>query len=315
MEPLNLHGWLPIGIWRSGLGWRVDWCWFGDRALHQPFFRDAVDQALRLPFNQALRRETSLAALDEWRHGSPGLAPSAFVFHASRCGSTLISQMLAQLDSHIVISEPPPLDTLLRAELPQEARVRAIQGLLSAYGQVRRPAESRLVIKLDAWNIGEQALLRQCFPTTPWLFVYRDPLEIAVSHLRRPGMHMVPGMIGPSVLDAGGFTDRESFIARRLGRLLQKGLDRAREFDGLLLNYQELPAAMDGRLGDFFGLTAAQRRAVFACTERHAKQPDQAFQDDVADKRQAASPALVEQVQRWARGPYERLERQRLRGG
>lgn len=315
MDSLNLQGWLPIGIRRSDPGWRVDWCWFGDQPLHQPFFRDAVDQALRLPFNQALRRETPLAALDEWRARCPGLAPSALVFHASRCGSTLISQMLAQLDSHIVVSEPPPLDTLLRAELPPEIRLRAIQGLLSAYGQVRCPGQSRLVIKLDAWNIGELALLRQCFPATPWLFVYRDPLEIAVSHLRRPGMHMVPGMIGPSVLDAGGCTDRESFIARRLGRLLQRGLDGAREFNGLLVNYQELPAAMGGWLGDFFALTTAQRRAAFACTQRHAKQPDQAFQDDVADKRQAATPALVEQVQRWARGPYERLERRRLQGG
>ncbi|MXR28952.1 sulfotransferase family protein, partial [Pseudomonas sp. PICF6] len=67
----------------------------------------------------------------------------------------------------------------------------ALRGLMSAYGQRRRGMEQRLVIKLDAWNIGELALLRECFPDTPWLFVYRDPLEIAVSHWRRPGMHMV----------------------------------------------------------------------------------------------------------------------------
>lgn len=311
MEPLNLQGWLPIGIRRSELGWRVDWCWFGDRALSQPFFRDAVDQALRLPFNQALRRETSLAALESWPEQQPGLVPSAFILHASRCGSTLISQMLAQLASHIVVSEPPPLDTLLRADLPQEIRLRAIRGLLGAYGQARYPGVSQLVVKLDAWNIGELPLLRQCFADTPWLFLYRDPLEIAVSHLRRPGMHMVPGMIGPSVLDAGAFTDRESFIARRLGRLLQCGLDHSRAFDGLLVEYRQLPMAMGGHLGDFFALSADQRRCALACTDRHAKQPDQAFVADAQDKRQAASPALVEQVQRWARGPYERLERRR----
>jgi len=253
MDSLNLQGWLPIGIRRSAPGWRVDWCWFGDRPLHQPFFRDAVDQALRLPFNQALRRETPLAALDEWRARCPGLAPSALVFHASRCGSTLISQMLAQLDSHIVVSEPPPLDTLLRAELPPEIRLRAIQGLLSAYGQVRCPGQSRLVIKLDAWNIGELALLRQCFPATPWLFVYRDPLEIAVSHLRRPGMHMVPGLLGECVLDDDlPFEGREDFIARRLGRLLDAARLHCADFGGLTVNYNELPEAMTGRLARFF---------------------------------------------------------------
>lgn len=311
MEPVNLLGWLPIRIWPADGDWRVDWCWFGDRPLSQPFFGDAVDQALRLPFNQALRRETSLAVLEAWPDQQPGVAPSAFILHASRCGSTLVSQMLAQLDSHIVVSEPPPLDSLLRSDLAPSRRQRAIRGLLGAYGQVRYPGVSQLVVKLDAWNIGELPLLRRCFANTPWLFLYRDPLEIAVSHLRRPGVHMVPGMIGPSVLDAGAFTDRESFIARRLGRLLQCGLDHSRAFDGLLVEYRELPTVMGGHLGDFFALSADQRRCALACTDRHAKQPDQAFVADAQDKRQAASPALIEQVQRWARGPYERLERRR----
>lgn len=68
MEPLNLHGWLPIRIFARQDQWRVDWCWFGDTPLHQPFFREAVDEALRLPFNQAFRRETPLATLSA-RHG------------------------------------------------------------------------------------------------------------------------------------------------------------------------------------------------------------------------------------------------------
>ncbi|MGC5703854.1 sulfotransferase family protein [Pseudomonas sp. NFXW11] len=314
MAALNLQGWLPIRIWRAEpeLDWRVDWCWFGEQALTQPFFRDAVEQALRLPFNQALRRETPLATLDQWRLQSPGLSPGLFIFHASRCGSTLVSQMLAQLESHIVISEPPPLDSLLRGELSVAQRQMALRGLLSAYGQPRRGGESQLVVKLDAWNIGELPWLRQCFPSTPWLFLYRDPLEIAVSHLRRPGMHMVPGLIGPSALDSEPSGERESYIARRLGRLLQRGFDHSREHAGLLLNYQELPAAMDGRLGDFLGLSQAQRSRALACSSWHAKQPEQAFHGDSEDKRQAASAALIEQVQRWARGPYERLERRRL---
>ena len=118
MEDLNLHGWLPIRLWQEAGQWWVDWCWFGDARLSQPFFGDAVEDALRLPFNQAFRRRTPLGALSQWQRQSPGLEPSAFIFHASRCGSTLISQMLAQLDDHIVISEPPPLDTLLRSDLP-----------------------------------------------------------------------------------------------------------------------------------------------------------------------------------------------------
>jgi hypothetical protein len=308
MERLNLDGWLPIRIWQQAGEWQVDWCWFGDTPLHQPFFRDAVEDALRLPFNQAFRRQTPLSALGDWQTARPGLAPSAFIFHASRCGSTLISQMLARLDSHIVVSEPPPLDALLRSGLPPAERRIAIEGLLSAYGQRRLGSEQRLVIKLDAWNIGELPLLRECFPDTPWLFLYRDPLEIAVSHLRRPGMHMVPGMIGASVLDDElPFAGREDFITRRLGRLLQAGLAQCREFGGLAVNYSELPGAMAGRLADFFGLDDVQRGQVFSAVGQHAKQPSEEFVGDSDDKRREASVLLRERVERWARAPYEAL--------
>ncbi|MCP2075574.1 UNVERIFIED_ORG: hypothetical protein J2Y77_005010 [Pseudomonas lini] len=309
MEGLNLDGWLPIRVWQATGQWRVDWCWFGDARLSQPFFGDAVDDALRLPFNQGFRRQTPLSTLGQWQQQRPGLAPSAFIFHASRCGSTLISQMLAQLDDHIVISEAPPLDTLLRSDLPPAERCVALKGLISAYGQRRCGLEQRLVIKLDAWNIGELPLLRECFPDTPWLFVYRDPLEIAVSHLRRPGMHMVPGMIGASVLDDGApLSNQEDFIARRLGRLLQVGLGHCRAFTGLAVNYSELPGAMAGRLAAFFELDDAQRGRAFASVGQHAKQPGQAFASDSEGKRREASPLLRDRLMHWAQGPYEALE-------
>jgi hypothetical protein len=312
MASLNFDGWLPIRIWKDASQWQVDWCWFGDTPLHQPFFRDAVEEALRLPFNQAFRRQTPLSALTDWQALSPGLAPSAFILHASRCGSTLISQMFARLDDHIVISEPPPLDALLRSDLPAVERRAAIAGLLSAYGQRRRGVEQRLVIKLDAWNIGEWPLLHECFSDTPWLFVYRDPLEIAVSHLRRPGMHMVPGMLGECVLDDNlPFEGREDFIARRLGRLLEAGRLHCADFGGLAVNYNELPEAMTGRLARFFRLNVTQREQALAGSAQHAKQPSQAFVADGESKRREASTLLQTQVERCARAPYEALERLR----
>ncbi|WP_454563418.1 sulfotransferase family protein [Pseudomonas sp. AIG] len=313
MERVNFDGWLPIRVWPVDGQWQVDWCWFDDTPLHQPFFRDAVEDALRLPFNQAFRRQTPLTALSAWQAQSPGLVPSAFVLHASRCGSTLISQMLARLDDHIVVSEPPPLDALLRSDLPAGERRAAIIGLLSAYGQPRRGVEKRLVIKLDAWNIGEWPLLQNCFADTPWLFLYRDPLEIAVSHLRRPGMHMVPGMLGECVLEDGlPFEGREDFIARRLGRLLAAGVKHCRDSGGLPVNYSELPKAMAGRLARFFRLNDEQCKQVFAATVQHAKQPSQAFIADGEDKRREASALLRMHVQNYTRAPYEALEKLRL---
>lgn len=313
MSAADLQGWLPIRIWQEQDQWQVDWCWFGRQPLQLPFFSEAVDEALRLPFNQAFRRQTPLAALSDWQRRSPGLRPSAFILHASRCGSTLLSQMLAQLDDHIVLSEPPPLDQLLRSGLASAPLTAALGGLISAYGQRRAGSEQRLVIKLDAWNITELPLLRRCFPDTPWLFLYRDPLEIAVSHLRRAGLHMSPGLIGACGLDGPEpFSGREAFIARRLGRLLQWGLTHGRDLGGVLVNYNELPLAMEGHLADFFQLSAARRQQVFAPVGRHAKQPQQRFAADSADKREEASALLVSEVEQWAREPYRQLEQYRV---
>lgn len=315
----ELQGWLPIRAWLRDGEWRIDWCWFGEQRLTQPFFRDEVDLALRLPFNQAFRRDTSLATLLDWRVASPGIKPTAFIFHASRCGSTWLAQMLARLDSHIVLSEPPPLDQLLRAHYGSPLRgaeqCEAVDAMLSALGQHRDGRASRLVVKLDAWNIHELPLLRRCFPDTPWLFIYRDPLEIAASHLQQPGMHMVPGLIGESPLNLAdeALTPREAFIACRLGRLFQAAAEQHRQHGGLLLNYSELPQALGGSLRAMFGLDAVQVGVALQGSGQNAKRPEQAFVADIQHKRDGASASLREAVSRWAEAPYQVLETLRLR--
>jgi hypothetical protein len=315
----DMHGWLPIRAWLRDGEWRIDWCWFGEQRLTQPFFRDEVDRALRLPFNQAFRRDTPLTALLDWQAASPGVTPSAFIFHASRCGSTLLAQMLARLDSHVVLSEPLPLDQVLRAHYAsplcvaeQEAMVGA---MVSALGQRRDTRASRLAIKLDAWNIYELPLLRRCFPGTPWLFLYRDPLEIAASHLQQPGMHMVPGLLGASPLNLADEAPApyEAFIARRLGRLLQTAAEQHRQYGGVLINYSELPMVLGGSLRAVFGLDAAQIATALEGSGQSAKRPGQAFVADAQAKRDGASASLREAVSRWAAAPYRELEMLRVR--
>lgn len=307
-------GWLPIGI--AAQDQVVDWCWFGEQRLHEPFYRDDVERALRLPFNLAFRRATPLQALLDWQHSSPGLAPRAFIYHASRCGSTLLAQMLASLPSQVMLSEPAPIDSLLRAStgsLPEATRRTALAALLSAFGQRRRAMERSLVVKLDAWNIFELPLLRHCFPTTPWLFLYRDPVEIAVSHLRQPGMHMVPGLLGQSPLDSpeDAGLSRESVIARRLGRLLTQGLQHCQALGGLAVNYTELPAALGSRLQPLFGLSDSEVHSALSMTGRHAKHPHLPFSADSQAKRLNASAALCNELARWADEPYRQLEQLR----
>ena len=53
---------------------------------------------------------------------------------------------------------------------------------------------------MDAWQIHSLPLIRAAFPDTPWVFVYRDPLEVMVSQLARPGTLNIPGALDPEIL-------------------------------------------------------------------------------------------------------------------
>src|SRR6266542_3419017 len=89
------------------------------------------------------------------RHeAQPGLSPSGFIFHMSRCGSTLISQMLAALPQNIVISEAGPIDSLLRTNFhdpsfADDRRPIWFAWVVSALGQRRSGQEQHFFIKFN----------------------------------------------------------------------------------------------------------------------------------------------------------------------
>lgn len=323
VSEVDFTGWLPVRAWQREGDWRLDWCWFGEQRLTRPFFRDDVELALRLPFNQAFRRETGLQALLDWQAASPGLTPTALIFHASRCGSTLMAQMLAALEGNIVLSEPPPLDALLRAHLLEPGAAAQqpawLAALLSAYGQRRRADDRHLFIKLDAWNLFEAPLLQALYPDTPRIFLYRDPLEIVVSQLRQPGMHRVPGLLGPSALDmplddALRLSPAE-YASRTVGAILRQGLVLCREQGAVPVNYSELPDVLWGRLAPLFRLHEADVPALRDIAAFDAKQPSLWFSADTQDKREAADESLRDTVENWAGEAYRALEKWRQTGG
>ena len=115
--PENFVDWLPVRVyWQENRAF-VDWCCVGKEHFREPFFDQTIERLFRQPFNLLFRHQTPIEFLGELSERLPALAPTGFIFHLSRCGSTLISQMLAALDRNIVMSEPPPVDSVLRANL------------------------------------------------------------------------------------------------------------------------------------------------------------------------------------------------------
>ncbi len=48
------------------------------------------------------------------------------------------------------------------------------------------PGEEHFILKLSSPNVVRLHFLRQVFPTAPWVFLYRHPVEVIDSNLLSP---------------------------------------------------------------------------------------------------------------------------------
>ncbi|NVJ04346.1 sulfotransferase family protein [Myxococcus sp. AM001] len=323
----DLEGWVPARIHVDEGQPRVDWCHLGGQRFTDPFFDETLERRLRHPFALLFRHQTSMDALVERHARQPGLPVRGLVFHMSRCGSTLVAQLLAALPRHIVLSEAGPVDTVLRAHqrLPgvtDTQRIEWLRAVVGALGQQRHPEERAVFLKLDAWHILELPLLQRAFPGVPWMFLYRDPVEVMASHQNHRGAHMLPGLLNPAHLglEAGQLEGMpmDEYGARVLAAICDAGLRgyRARTGTARLMDYRQLQPEGLRVLTALFGLepTAEDAPRLRDALERNAKNPVLPFEDDTEEKARRVSSHGRALAELWGRPIHDALEAERLRG-
>lgn len=319
-------GWLPIAVHGAGRPFSVDWCYLGDTPLTDPFFADTIGRVQRLPFNQLFRPQTPLDELPALIAGRPAPRPSGFIFHMSRCGSTLLSQMLAALPGSTVLSEAGPLDTVLQLRfrdpsLTDEARIFWLRAMLSALGAPRGEkgdSAPRLFVKWDAWHALHLPLIRRAFPGVPWIFLYRDPVEVLVSHQRQRGSQMLPAVLPPELFglqsaDLAGM-GLDEYAAHVLAETCAAAL-RHEDEHALYLDYADLPEAGWTSVAVHFGLALpkAEIERMQAVSRWDAKTPALEYRPDRAEKQAEASENLRLQAARRLDALYRELRALRER--
>ena len=177
------------------------------------------------------------------------IKPTLFIFHVSRCGSTLLSQMMAQLPQNIVLSEPMIVDELLKSDLHDQMKRMALTRSLEILGRKRSGIEENLIVKTDCWHLLYLDLIRELFPDTPIVFVIRDPTAILNSHKKMRGRQMVPGLLNIQIVNEPvPAYDLDGYAAKVLERLFTIMLERRNEAS-LLLDYTELPEVLSRVIG------------------------------------------------------------------
>lgn len=315
--------WLPSAVIAGGAELVVEWVHFAGRRLTESFFMDSLQRARPRPINRLMRYRTLLSSFAQGMPSEGLPVPNGFIFHQSRCGSTLVAQMLAAMDDTIVASEPPPLDDLiqwarLRADVPIELRAEVLRAMAGALGRDRIGGSRHYVVKLDCWHTLELPLLRHAFPDTPWIFLYRDPVEILVSHMRMRGVQTVAG----AFIDDFGIADGqampvEDYAARVLAKIAEAAIEHQALGGGMLINYDALPGAVEAQILSHFGIDpdGDARASLRAAGGRDAKAPVQAFSRDIESKHKAATPEVRAAAEAYLAEPYRRLEESRLSAG
>jgi hypothetical protein len=312
--------WTPAQIRWTQSGPLVDWCHLGDLRFTDPFYEQTIDRAMAHPFNLLFRRATPLAAMTE--PTAFELRPAGLIFHMSRCGSTLVSRMLAAVPENVVLSEPGPLDQILRARerlpgLTDAQLVALLRGMTAALGRRRHAEERDLLIKLEGWHVLQFPLIRRAFPDVPWIFLYRDPLEVMASlELERP-RQMMPGgldagLLGLDPASALALTPSD-YGARVLERILEAALAHAAE-GGRLIEYRQLPDAASGDVLAHFGLHygADALARMHEIARFDAKRPAAPYADDSEQKRRRPDAETRDLTERLLAPLHARLETARL---
>jgi hypothetical protein len=316
----SLKGWIPVSARvEDGRLW-ADLCLLEERRFTEPFFDETAGACMREPFHAVFRRRVDAATMAGWLERSRPLPVSGFIFHMSRCGSTLLSQLLAASPENRVMSEPPPVDAALRAGAPgtidDETRIEWLRVIVGMLAQAGIQTEKRFFVKFDSWHASFLPLIVRAFPKVPWIFLIRHPIEVIVSHLRQPGAQMVPGMVGytpPGVDPQSAWqVPRAEYCARVLGGLcesVERELVACPNLPARIVDYSDLHASGEPVIWPHFGMVLGSEwlersSAVFA---RDSKRPTFRFDADSSAKQGAADLEVREAAQRWAMPVWERL--------
>jgi hypothetical protein len=292
---MDAEGWIPCRIVWDQDRPLVDWCYLGGVRFSEPFFHQTMRRVMRRPFSAAFQRR---AAIDEWDDtATPD--PSGLIFHMSRCGSTLISQMLKAIPSVTVFSEPAPVDVVVRAsefriDVSEEQHAKWLRAIVRALGSGFE--QRAYFLKLDCWHAVDLALFRRAFPSVPWIFLYRNPLEVLASHATEPSEWTDRGFLkaerfgfDPAAIPPAALAEyRTHLLVGILRRVLEYGGER----EGHLVNYSQLPEWGWTTLPRLFGVdpSAQEIAAMREVATQDAKRSAFAFAPD-AERKRAGAPA------------------------
>jgi len=199
---------------------------------------------------------------------SKSMKPTGFVFHESRCGSTLVANSLASFDpptTRVYSESPPPITVAKAAQAAIAANpnveadaIRMVQDTLFLMGRTSDMIEERLFFKIQSIGSKSIDIFRKAFPSSPFIYVFRDPVQVMRSHLkgqdtthavctrsrRNPPADLLNHIANSnSIVQKASSLSTEEFCAAHLATLCVAAEKAIQESEGWgrAVNYEALP--------------------------------------------------------------------------
>ncbi|AGA92233.1 hypothetical protein Thimo_3577 [Thioflavicoccus mobilis 8321] len=318
LTELSIPGWIPYDLVTKGTRFWLEWRFIGPIPLRDPWFEDTV-RRYRCSVNDAIPPlRTPIETLD-YRPPDMSLPLAGVIFHASRCGSTLLVRMLANSPRLSVLAEPPVIESLINWSHSQGsddwARLAPrLQAALSYLGRRRRSSEELLILKSESEHIIDRALFESIRPGVPWIFLFREPEAILFSHSLRRGRQMVPSMLHPSRLGRNHeeitSMGLDRYCALVLERTFAAAVEHLEAANGRAIHYRRLPAYAWQGLNEHFslGLSDPEIDAMRECSRFDAKRIGRKPYDGGSANHGPIPDELRALGQEAAQDFYERLE-------
>ena len=320
----------------------LDWNEYKNQPWKLPMYRDLLNKSsncrsgrivvnLKTLMEEVYRFDEQPSTKTKIRSLKPN-----FIFHESRCGSTLLANVLQYYDPKgvRVHSEAGPALTALRIcgdnyeHCSENVARKIVRDVFYLMGRVPSlSGESRLFFKMQSSATANLNLVHKSFPDAPWVFVYRDPEEVLVSHLqiphkerakclqsRRHPPHGVVEILEQSRLTAKDLSEEE-YCAIYLSSICKNALEAVKlsKSKGKLLNYENiLDKFIYDILPNHFGMTVGSKemKRIELAGSKYSKSRDEdsIWTEDSTFKHDSATDAIRQASDKYLAFSYVELE-------
>ena len=290
----------------------------------EPFFQQTVERAKAIGKSEMFTEFDALLQLDQ---SLDSIEPTGFIFHSSRCGSTLVANACRAIAGSIVLSEANPIDKLIARFITDIDGIKEslysvfLRATVRALAQRQNAAEQHLFVKFACCSFAQIERISRIWPRVPWIFLYRDPIETIVSNLAnvppwlKDNDRRVLASITGAPADVIAEMSLEELCARTIGSLYSKAHSLAND-NSMLLNYNQLSVPVISSVLRFFKVSPAaeELETIARAGSVYSKEVSgtRPFAADADAKQQLASDRVREAATAWAVEPYRQLEQKRL---